>query len=440
VSAPVVFDLRPVLAELERSLPRTIGSIESDQRIQVGRSPTVWLAAELQRGPVRFLFRDSSVSIGTTLQYRGRAWVRTLIASPSFSCGMEGERPRMRVGIRTTWGVADDWRLLTRSAVTGIEPVSSASRDRCEVSFLDIDVTGKVVDAARKGLTAALRDADRSLARLDLSRPVGDLWATIQKPISIDDDRFWLVIGPEAVSLSQIVARDSTLTALLTLRATPRIVSGPRPPDGDRPLPLLTDIPAVDSALIFMEGRLDYEGANRILDDEIAGRSIRMGWRTVRIDQVRATYGGAGRIVLAVDLRGRARGRVYVVGTPRYDPASDLIAIPDLHFDVNSESAIDRTIGWFATGPFLGRIREGARFPASQLLDLAVQLANEEVDRELADGVWLRGHVGSARTVQVRAAPDGILARASALGELRLQLHMQDILPDRLPDPISGNR
>ncbi len=436
VSAPITFDLRPVLRELESTLPRQIGSIDPEQRVQVGRSPSVWLAAELQRGPIRFAFGDTVLSIATTFRYRGRAWVRALIATPSFACGMEGERPRMRVAMRTSWQVMPDWHLRTKSAVSAIEPVSSTERDQCEVSFLNIDVTGRVVDAAQKGLTSALRDADRAMAHLDLGVPVANLWATIQKPISIDNGRFWFIIGPEAVSLSNVTARDSTIQAMLNLRASPRIVSGPRPPDGVVPLPDLATLPTVDSALVFMEGILGYDGANHILEEEVAGRSVRMGMRRIRIDSIAATYGGGGRIILAVDLRGRTEGRIYMVGTPTYDPATDLITFPDLALDVNTEDYLDRSIGWFAEVPFLGFIRERARFPASELLAMAVELANEEVNRQLTDGVWLRARIGKARPIGVRAAPDGLRARAFALADLRLDLFMQDILPERISAPL----
>lgn len=436
VSAPITFDVRPILVELESRLPQRIGSIDDDKRVQVGRSPTVWLAAELQRGPLSIAFGDTALSVATTLQYRGRAWVRALIASPSFSCGMDGPRPRMRVGIRTAWRVMPDWHLRTQSAVSMIEPVSQADRDRCEVSFLDIDVTGKVVDAAQKGLTAALRDADQALARIDFGDHVAELWQTIQKPISIDDGNFWLIIGPEAVDLNNVTARDSTISATLSLRARPRIVSGPRPPDGDLPLPEITELPTVDSALVFMEGVLHYDAANRILEEELAGKSVRMGTRRVKLERLIASYGGGGRIILGVDLGGRASGRVYVVGTPTYNPATDMISFPDLALDVNTQDYLGRTIGWFASGPFIGFLRERARFPASALLDMATQLADEEVDRQLTEGVWLRGEIGKTRPVDVRAHPDGIRASAFAMAELRLDLSVRDVIPERLPDPL----
>ena len=436
VSAPITFDVRPILVELENRLPRRIGSVKDDDRVVVGRSPTVWLAAELQRGPLTISFGDTALAVATTLQYRGKAWVRALIASPSFSCGMEGPRPRMRVGIRTAWRVMPDWHLRTTSTVSGITPISQTDRDRCEVSFLDIDVTGKVADAAQKGLVAALRDADRALARIDFGEHVADLWATIQKPISIDGGRFWLVIGPEAVSLNNVTARDSTISAMLNLRARPRIVSGTRPPDGTLPLPDLTELPTVDSAHVFMEGILDYAGANRILEEEVAGKWVRMGTRRVRLERLIASYGGGGKVLLGVELGGRAEGRVYVVGSPTYDPTTDMISFPDLAFDVNTEDYLGKTIGWFASGPFLGFLRERARFPASALLDMAKELANEEVDRELTNGVWLRGDIGNTRAVTVRAHPEGIRVAAFAMARLSLDLTVDDVIPLDLPDPL----
>jgi hypothetical protein len=223
------------------------------------------------------------------------------------------------------------------------------------------------------------------------------------------------------------------------MRASQQIISGRRPPDGKTALPSLEREPGIDSVLVYMEGLLRYAVANRILAEQLTGRSVRMGWRRVRIDRVQAMHGGAGRVILAIDLRGRARGRVYVVGTPTYDATTDLITIPDLAFDVNSESHIDRTLGWFASGPFLGRIRDNVKIPATALLDLAVRLANEEIERELEDGVWLRGDVGSARTVQVHATRDGIVARALGAGRLRLDIRMQNLVPP-IPDPITRLR
>jgi len=438
LSAPVVFDLRPVLAELDSAIPRRIGSVEDDARVQVGTSPTVWLAAELIRGPITFSFSDSTVSVATVFRYRGKAWVRTLFAAPSFSCGMDGRQPRMRVGVLTTWGITPEWRLRTRSRVTVLEPVTRAERDQCEVSFLNIDVTGKVVDAASKGLRAALRTADSRLGRLELRDPVGHLWATIQKPISIAGGRLWLEIRPDAVWLGDVTVRDSSITGRLNLRALPRIISGTSTAE-TTPLPPLEPMTGADSVVVFMEGLLRYTDANRILDERLAGTAVRVGWRTVRIDRVEALHGGAGRLILAVDLRGRARGRVYVAGTPTYDPGTDLITIPDLAFDVNTESYLDGTLAWLAQSALLGRIRERARIPASSLLSIAVDLANEEIDRELADGVWLRGRVGAARTIHVRATSDGIAARASGAGRLRLELRMQNLIPE-IPDPMSHGR
>ncbi len=404
--------------------------------MQVGSSPTVWLAAELERGPIHFTFRDSTVAVASVFRYRGRAWVRTLIASPSFSCGLEGQRPRMRVRVATTWGLTPEWRLRTRSRLDFLEPVTRTERDQCEVSFLNIDVTGKVVEAATKGVRAALRTVDQRLARLELRDPVGDLWTTVQKPISIADGRFWLEIRPEAVWIDDIAVQDSMATANLHLRASPRIVSGAVSPDTTA-LPPLRPLSGVDSVAVFMEGLLRYDDATAILGERIAGASVRVGWRTIRIDRVEALHGGAGRVILAVDLRGRARGRVYVVGTPTYDPIDDLITIPDLAFDVNTESYLDGTLAWLAQSALLGRIRERARIPASSLLDMAVDLANEEIDRELTDGVRLRGQVGTARTIHVQATAAGLAARAFAAGQLRLELRMSNLVP-AIPDPIAA--
>jgi Domain of unknown function (DUF4403) len=429
VSAPIELDLRPLLAELERGVPVRVGSLDAADRIRLDGTPTVWLAAQLERGPLRFTFRDSTISLTTVFHYRVRAWLDALVLQPSISCGTGGVRPRMRVSVRTTYRITSRWRIHTRSRVVSVEPLTDAGRDRCRVSFLGVDVTDRVMAAARHLLASALRRADSDLGRVDLGRPIGGLWATLQQPLSVAHGRYWFAIRPHAIYLGQITATDSSLTAMLSLLASPRFVSGPRPVVTATALPALQRGPGADSVYVLIQGLLRYPAVGALLQKELAHRSIRVGWRRLRIDRVTAMDGGGGRVILAVDLEGRAHGRVYVVGTPTYDATTDTISIPDLGFDVNSESYLDQGLGWLVNGPLLPWIRQNARIPAARLLEIAVGLADQQLDRELADGVWLSGTIGSARTLRVRATNRGIAAVAMAVGRLGLRISKQDTLP-----------
>lgn len=431
VSAPILFDLRPLLAELETTIPRRIGSVERKDRVQVaGR---VWVAPELRRGPLRFSFEGNTVSVATEFEYRARAWVRPVLVDIGVSCGMGDVRPRLRVRLTTSYDLTPDWHLRTRTRLVELEPVTDDERDQCEVSFLRLDVTGRVVAGAQDALRNALRRLDRDVSRVNLRRPMQDLWAKLQEPLSIGGGTLWFEIRPLSISVGPVVSEDTALVARLDLLAMPRMTSGARPVSDPLPLPELGRAEeAPDTAMVLIEGVLGYPTATRLLAREVAGRSFGLLWRRVRVDDVTVLPAGRGRLLLAIRLSGGASGVVYALGTPHYDPATDLITVPDLAFDLNSLGYLRQVAGWLVNGPLLDDLRSRVRIPATDLLDDAVALANREINRELTDGVLLRGTISEARTLTVVAVRQGLLAQARGAGRLRLEISRDNLLPDRV--------
>jgi hypothetical protein len=120
---------------------------------------------------------------------------------------------------------------------------------------------------------------------------------------------------------------------------------------------------------------------------------------------------------------------VYAVGTPSYDPVTDLITLPDLSFDVNTTTAVGKTVGWLIQGPLLGLLQENARIPATDLLNQALEIANKEINRTLSDGIFLRGSFSGANTRAVQATSVGLVARAQAAGRLWVEISKEDLLP-----------
>lgn len=430
VRAPVALDLRPVLADIEAGLPRRLGSLENRKKV----SGKPFLAAvELERGPLQFTFGENTVEVEAVFGYRGRAWLDAPV-KPSVSCGTEGPPPRMRIRVSSEYGVDSAWRVRTRSRLVSLAPASDAPRDKCEISLLSIDVTNELVEGARGALEGELRRVDRRLSRLDLRSRVANLWRMIQEPLRITDSTVWLMLDPIAVGLGPIVPRDSGVVARVSLRARPRFVSGPPPAPGTTPLPPLGRASeGRDTALVMVEGLLAYEDATAILQKELRGKRVRIGWRWVKIQDIAARSVGDGRLALEVHLGGLARGRIWLAGRPAYDSETRMITIPDLELDVRTREALAGGLLWLARARLTEHVRSKARFSADTLLAAAQSEANEELDRELADGVRLVGEVLSAEPVGVIATSEGLLAWARGVADLRLEIRQDNLLPRLRP-------
>jgi hypothetical protein len=292
-----------------------------------------------------------------------------------------------------------------------------------------VNVTGTVVDKARDAIGGALKKVDQRLARVNIAKPIGGIWATLQRPISISKGMLWLQIQPQAISLGPISAADSTLTARLDLLAAPRMASGARPPNGTAPLPPLGRTSAgADTAIMAVDGILLYSVASDVLRKQLTGKYLTR-LRQVRVEDVTVLPAGKGRVVLAIRVGGRLKGTFYVVGRPHYDLKTDLITLPDLAFDVQSSSTLGRFAGWLINGPFLSRIQEAAQFRGSTLLAEAVKIANKELNRKLSEGVYLRGELSGAKPVNVVATRDGLVAQARATGRLWVEISKTHIIP-----------
>lgn len=432
VSAPIVFDYRPLIEQIEDRIPRVIGSIDKDKRKQVVESPKVWVAAELTRTPLVFDFKDNTVTVTTSFEYRANAWVKPLLVTQKVSCGMGKERPRLNLSVSTSYDVTADWHLKTKSRLVKFDRPTKTERDQCEVSFLHIDVTEKIISAVTGVLEKELAKLDTTIGKVSIKKPVDELWDKLQRPISIAKGQLWFRIRPQEVALGPITATDSTLTARLDLQAKPRIRAGERPPDDTVPLPPLGRTKAViDTVDVMMEGTLYYAAANKLLEKVVTGKSIGKGWRRVKIESIVARPAGQGRMLLGVTISGAADGTVYVVGTPHYDSVGKVITVPDLAFDVRSQGYLESAAGWLLNGPLLDEVRQEARLPVEQLLDEVVQIVNKEINRPLAEGIYLRGAVSDARALQVRAVQRGVIVDAKGLGRLWLEIEKKDLLPKK---------
>lgn len=431
VSAPIAFDLKPVLAELESELPKTFGSLDRKKaiKIKLNNAPDLELAPEITRGPLGIAFKDNTITISGVMEYKAKVWTKIGFVTTSVSCGTGKEVPRIRFAAKITYDITPTWHLKTKSELLGLEPYSKTERDQCEVSAAKVDVTGMVADKAGAAVGGILTKVDRRLANVSLAKPIGGIWATLQRPISISKGMLWLQIAPQAISLGPITAADSTLTARLDLLAAPKMLSGSRPPDGTVPLPQLGRTAAgADTAIMAMDGILLYSVASDVLRKKLAGKSLtRFG--LTKVKDVTVLPAGRGKLVLAIRVGGRLNGTFYMVGTPQYDPKTDIISLPDLGFDVQSAGSLERFASWVMNGKLLDILRKEAQFGGTALLAEAVKVANKELNRQLSEGIFLRGQLSGATPVNVVATRYGLVAQARATGRLWLEISKTDLIP-----------
>lgn len=432
VDAPIRYALEPLVTALEATVPRHFGNIEN--RIPVKGNKRKLVAFDATRGPFTVRVQNGKLILSSVISYEARGWFRPALG-PTLSAGCRGTeetnskgvshnlRPRVRIVLSSDLSLNPDWKLITRTRVASVKPLTETERDQCRVTFLDIDVTGQVVEAVTPEINKRLPAVDRRVRSIDVRSRAVKWFAALQRNIRVSDS-VWLQLRPERVSVGELALEDSMLVADVRLWARPQMVSGPEPVSTDIALPKLqrAEHSIGDSARLFIDGLLDYGVASAMMMKEIGGKRFYRYNHWVGIDSLELYPLGDGRVVLAVTVKGSVRGKAYLTGTPTIDHRERMLTVADLDFDVATNEALATGLSWLKKGGLLQRLRAAARFPLDPILEDARVHVSRAVNRELTRGVDLSGAVIAGRLVDVIVHPQWLVVRAEAAGRLALDI------------------
>jgi len=420
VAASIRIPLDRLTVLLEEAVPSRYGDLSRRESLP-GHDRTD-LAYHLERGPFEATLVGTTATVRAEIEYGVRLWYDPpVLPEMSGSCGTDEDNPRPRLAVTLQAPVAIDehWRLRTRARVADIGPATATGRDRCTITFLDFDVTGRIVDAARKFLEGHVDEIDTLAAQADLRSSFDGWWQTLQEPIRLTDS-LWLAMQPEAVRRGPTHGEGDSVAVDLALSARPAISYGPRPSVIRRELPPLDTGSVSDGLDLLVEARAEYGAASDLLTEQIGGKEIEHDGRRARIDAVRVFGIGGGRLAVELRVSGDVTGRLYLVGTPVIDPGTGRISVPDLDFDLATRDVVVAAAAWLKADELRDLLREQASWPAAPAVRFIAGWLEQGLNRDLSDDLRVRGTVDSVRIVGVRATQRALLVRVGAQGSAQL--------------------
>jgi hypothetical protein len=425
LTAPIVFDLGPAIAQFEADIPRRFGSL--DRRLRADSSARASVAFTASRSPFLAHVDGTEIVIETVIEYEGRGWYAPPLG-PEVSAGCGGgddPKPRLLLRFVSTPSFTPDWGLRTRTLAEVVR-FGDEPRDQCQVTFLKIDVTNKVVGAVREEMTRKAERIDRRVARRDLRGQIERIWRKMERPIRLTDE-VWLLLQPGPAQLALFTGSGDSLVAIVRLDARPKIVTGVRPPDSTlvTPLPPLrmtanADTGTVPELHVVLDGVFSYDAATELIKKPLVGHVIRRFGRRARIEEVTLRGIGSGRVALGVTFSGAIQGRVFLTGTPRVDQVTRRLTVPDLDFDVGSAHPLARNLQFWRGGPVRDFLRANATIHDSAALAGLERLAERGMNRELTAGVRLEATLSDSHGMTVCATREHLIVRALAEGQARL--------------------
>jgi hypothetical protein len=416
---PLDFDFTNVMEVVERSVPMRFGDM--NRKHQLGDNERKHFAFEAERGPFVAFARGKRVYLRTVLSYMARGYYDPPIAPPmSAGCGDgDGEqRPHIVVELVAPITLTSDWHLKTSAELSQLSPASDSTHDHCRVSFLNIDVTDRVVEAATKAIEERLPAINAKVARVDMTRKATGWWASLNKPIRLTDG-VWLLLQPKQLRLGDVSGEGKVLNIEAGLDGYPMIVTGPRPKDPIPPLPPLAEGASTEGFHVLVDIDVDFTTITRTFTKELKGRSFTKGGRTATLYSVSASSRGR-KLLLDVRFDGDASGALRLSGTPHFDAARGQIAVPDLDYDLTTDSDLINAYSWLKSDELRALFREKARLPIDPISDQGKELVLKGLNRTIKDQIRLTGTVDSVSVLALYVRPRGLLVRASADGDARV--------------------
>jgi hypothetical protein len=420
VDMPLLIDLTTAVDLMEQALPRRLGNI--DQRIKVPGKKRAAFAYGISRSPFEINVKGDTFQIAATIRYQGRGWYNPPIGPEvGGSCGSGGKEPRARVVISTRPEINRDWQLVAQPKLSYLGPLTKTERDQCEVTFLKIDVTGRVLDAARGAIRGQFPKLAQRLKALDVRSEVEKVWNEIQQPIRLADS-VWLMLRPEGVRLGRLSGSREMLGGTIGIQARPKIETGAKPAVALVPLPAL-DPAGEDTGLnLLTEGRFDYVLIGANLTKAVAGKTIKVPGGTIGIKEIGAYGIGGGRLALGVRFGGTSSGQIYFVGTPQYEDSTGRIVVPDLDYDAATTPLLVKSLAWLKADQIRDFLRAKAAFPSAEAMERLSSLAATGMNRELVPGVFLSTTLNRTEIVRLLPRVDALYLQAHATGNAALHV------------------
>ena len=419
-SVPLEYDVTAVLRLVDQVVPRTFGSMDSVRT--VNGDERKHYAFEATRGPFTAFASGREMHLRATFAYRARGFYKPPLAPTiSAGCGSEKEQPRIVVELATPLTLTEDWHLVSHARLVTIRPASAEGRDRCDVGIIHYDVTDRVIGAAKSAIVAKLPDIDRKVGTVDLTPRVTEWWGLLNRPIRLTDG-VWLTLQPELLRMGTVRGEARVLTVPVSLDARPRIVTGHEPSVSALPLPPLAKDTVSDGFQVEMDGLVDYATATRAVTAALAGRRFTRAGRTVAVESVAVQPASRGRLLLSISFAGDANGRLQLVGTPRYQAAGGIVDVPDLDFDLDTDSKLVSGYTWLRSDELRETIRERAKVPVEPALAKGRELLLSGLNRKLGDAVTMSATVDSVAVKGLYVTRDALVVRAEATGQARFEV------------------
>jgi len=320
--------------------------------------------------------------------------------------------------------IGPDWKLTTKTQSDGYAWLTDPV---VKIRFITIPIKpiADILLASQQKTISDIIDK-QAVALCNVKTMIQPVWDQLQEGIAVSKDpEVWLRLTPQEIYLSPLLGYDGALVSRVGIKSVVETFLGDKPACGKKDsIPNFILPTGVDSSFVLnVYSEMNYDAATLLLRGLLIGKDFKSGSRQVIIQDVTMT-GVSGYALIGLDLIGSFNGRVYVYGSPRFDPSTDTVSIENLNFDISTQNLAHKTANWLLHGAILSSVKPFLKFSLRQKLLESQRMVQKTLSRaEIAKNVFLVGAVDSLRIGGVRLTDNAVRALVFAKGSMHVEAH-----------------
>lgn len=420
IALPIRVNLDTLFKDAERAVPVTPPGVNAWAVLPDSLDGSTLYRFNLYRDPLVGHLAGNRITVRTKVHY----WMEVGLRMAGNWVKGVGSCGRGQEGFREAWlgaeaevGFTPAWGLTLQ-----VRPEDPVLLNRCEITFLKVDITPSVQSGMKDALVKAAGDMEMQVRASALLRDRATaLWNQMQQPIELAHGMY-LMANPELIRMAPMHSEGRTLIFTPEIQTRPSVVFGVSPAVEPRSLPPL-DLASQGAPGFHVRLALDlpFDSASEQLSQNVVGKVFDTDKGRFEIRSARV-WGQAGQAYLEVEMKGRVDGRLTLAGRPLFDEATGQLVLRDLDYTLESQGWFTRLGVRLFRGSLRKTLAEKANFFLNQSLAEVRNQVQLGLNRDLASGMRLSGSLDGFRLSQPRILEDRFQVEALLDGQVQVDL------------------
>jgi hypothetical protein len=290
------------------------------------------------RSPFNFSCVNNKVTIGFRGNYQiaGSKTVCTFDKQISpwvnGSCGF-GNEPLRRVdlNISSTLTLLPNHQVLTSTKLDKLNAL-----DKCEVTLLQTDLTGEIMDSIKASIETYCGSFDKFVQSLN-NNALMRQWRTGGSRVMPISSYGFLNLNPSMLRVSKFNVFRDTLYFSIGYTGQPKFSSDSQRLVTNAALPPISNSDYTMGINTNLDAVYQYSFFNKLMNDSLRNKPFEVEGRTFVIKDVNISGTNDGKIQVDVAFSGNRKGVLHLRGTPMLDVEKQLLSMPDITFAVDTK-------------------------------------------------------------------------------------------------------